>query len=101
MGANTNGQLGDGTTNDQTTPFEIESSDVESIAAGENHSLFLKTDGSLWGMGSNGNGQLGDGTTTDLTIPFQIESSGVESITAGDNHSLYLKTDGSLWDGVE
>jgi len=34
------------------------------IAAGDNHSLFLKRDGSLWTMGDNEYGQLGDGTTT-------------------------------------
>jgi alpha-tubulin suppressor-like RCC1 family protein len=34
---------------------------VESIAAGFDHILFKKTDGSLWGMGNNGYGQLGLG----------------------------------------
>ena len=33
----------------------------QGIAAGEGHSLFLKTDGSLWGMGFDDYGQLGDG----------------------------------------
>ena len=35
---------------------------VTRISAGFEHSLFLKSDGSLWGMGQNGDGQLGDGT---------------------------------------
>ena len=33
-----------------------------SVAAGENHSLLLRTDGSLWSMGKNDRGQLGDGS---------------------------------------
>ena len=101
----TNGQLGDGTTTDLMTPFKIVSSDVESIAAGGNHSLFVKTTNgsrSLWVMGSNGNGQLGDGTTTDLMTPFEIQdissvSLDVKEVAAGGNHSLFVKTDGSLW----
>ena len=33
-----------------------------SVAAGENHSLLLRTDGSLWSMGKNDRGQRGDGS---------------------------------------
>jgi alpha-tubulin suppressor-like RCC1 family protein len=35
---------------------------VTQVAAGRYLSLFLKSDGSLWGMGDNEYGQLGDGT---------------------------------------
>jgi uncharacterized repeat protein (TIGR02543 family) len=75
----------------------ILSSGVQTVAAGDNHSLILKTDGSLWATGYNGFGQLGDGTTTTRTSPVRILSSGVQTVAAGDNHSLILKTDGSLW----
>ena len=36
------------------------------------HSLFLKNDGSLWGMGDNSYGQLGDGTYNSTNRPEQI-----------------------------
>ena len=97
MGANFDGQLGDGTTNQQSAPEEILSSGVQAISAGSNHSLILKTDGSLWAMGYNYCGQLGDGTTTNRSAPVQILASGVLAIAAGDSHSLILKADGSLW----
>ena len=45
---------------------------VTAIAAGYYHSLFLKSDGSLWAMGYNGEGELGDGTTDDINSPEQI-----------------------------
>jgi len=97
MGANYDGELGDGTFNNTNKPEQIVSNGVVSIAAGNSHSLFLKSDGSLWAMGLNNYGQLGDGTFNKTDKPEQIVSSGVVSIAAGDSHSLFLKSDGSLW----
>ena len=70
---------------------------VTKIAGGEYHSLFLKSDGSLWVMGKNQFGQLGDGTLSNGNQPKQIVASNVTTIAAGDYHSLFLKSDGSLW----
>jgi len=67
------------------------------IAEGYFDSLFLKSDGSLWGMGYNSDGELGDGTTTQRNVSEQILPSGVTAIAAGVFHSLFLKSDGSLW----
>lgn len=100
MGYNYNGQLGDGTTNISTNlPEMIVPSNVTAIAAGYNEfSLFLKSDGSLWGMGRTDNGQLGDGTTNNFNnLPEMIVPGNVKAIAAGCFHSLFLKSDGSLW----
>src|SRR5262245_56208091 len=70
---------------------------ITQIAAGYSHSLFLKSDGSLWGMGQNYDGQLGDGTLNATNRPEQIISTGVIGIAAGAQHSLFLKSGGSLW----
>jgi alpha-tubulin suppressor-like RCC1 family protein len=59
--------------------------------------LFLKTDGSVWGMGDNSSGQLGDGTLTQVNRPKQLVAGGVVAIAARSGHSLLLKEDGSLW----
>ena len=56
---------------------------VTQIAAGGYHSLFLKSDGSLWAMGYNNYGQLGDGTTNNTNHPEQIVASNVTAIAAG------------------
>ena len=66
-------------------------------AKAQDHSLFIKSDGSLWAMGYNGNGQLGDGSTTQRTSPVKVVDGNVSKISAGNFHSLFLKTDGSLW----
>ena len=70
---------------------------MTSVEVGGEHSLQLRSDGSLWAVGSNYYGQLGDGTTVSRSLPVEVESSGVTSVSAGTYHSLYIKSDGSLW----
>ena len=36
---------------------------VGAISAGNNHTMAIKSDGTLWSWGDNSYGQLGDGTT--------------------------------------
>jgi len=107
MGENTDGQLGDGAFILPNGPYsgtnkpEQIASNVVIAAAGvsdpDSHSLFIKSDGSLWGMGQNDQGQLGDGTFNSTNKPEQIISSGVVAAAAGNKYSLFLKSDGSLW----
>ena len=102
MGQNIVGQLGDGTTDsgnlETNFPEQIVASNVVAIAAGGSHSLFLKSDGSLWAIGLNYYGQLGDGTYDQTNQPpEQIVASGVTAIAAGQYFSLFIKSDGSLW----
>ena len=73
---------------------------VTKIAAGGIHSLFLKSDSSLWGMGANQVGQLGKlpyDLNYNVKLPGQILASNVVAIAAGYEHSLFLENDGSLW----
>ena len=89
MGYNSEGQLGNGTNNNQYDPIEI-ASNVKDISAGHEHSLYITTDDDLWAMGRNGTGQLGDGTTTSQSEPVQIDSN-VDEIATGFRHSMYLQ----------
>ena len=97
MGYNGYGELGDGTFSSTNQPEQVVSSGVVAISAGGFHSLFLKSNLSLWVTGNNEEGQLGDGTFNSVNRPEQIISSGVTAIAAGRFHTLFLKSDGSLW----
>lgn len=103
-GDNTSGQLGDGTSGSGTwkkTPVQISGTTWKAIAGGANHSLALKSDGTLWAWGDNSFGQLGDGTSglgTGKNAPVQIGTDTTWSaVSAGNTHSLAIKSDGTLW----
>jgi hypothetical protein len=97
-GANTYGQLGDGTTTTRSSPTAISGlSNIVSIAAGASHTcaVFANGDVSCWGR--NNAGQLGDGTTTDRHSPTSINSlSNVVSIAAGAAHTCAVLADGGV-----
>jgi alpha-tubulin suppressor-like RCC1 family protein len=73
-------------------------SNVIAMAAGNNHALAVKADGTAWAWNTNYYGQFGNGTTTDSLIPVQmLNVSQVAAVAAGIAHSLVLQTDGSVW----
>ena len=41
----------------------------QQVAAGDSHTVALKSDGTLWAWGGNNSGQLGDGTTVEQIQP--------------------------------
>jgi YD repeat-containing protein len=72
--------------------------DVVAIAAGDDHSMALRNDGSVWTWGYNRNGEVGDGSTTNRVSPVAVTGVGeVTAIAAGTNHSLALRSDGTAW----
>lgn len=98
-GFNQNGQLGDGTTKDISTPTKIGTVTTWiSVAAGRAHTLAVKKDGTLWAWGRNFSAQLGDGTQLDRLVPTQIGTLKTwKAVAAGEEHSMGLMTNGTAY----
>src|SRR5690349_4544615 len=68
------------------------------VAAGVDHSLVVRLDGTVWAAGDNSDGQLGDGTTVSRHVPVRVRGlRGAVAVAAGTGHSLALRHDGSVW----
>ena len=99
-GANGRGQLGDGTYSDSfEKPVKVNDiSDVKAIAAGETHSLAVRTDGTVWGWGDNSVYQIGKNFPRTITTPvLKTDIKDVASVAASSRRSVALKSDGSVW----
>ncbi|HET9475613.1 MAG TPA: hypothetical protein VFO82_17060 [Steroidobacteraceae bacterium] len=73
-GSNGRGQLGDGTEeNSRLMPVQaLGITNVVAIAGGRDHTLALRSDGSVWAWGENADGELGDGTTMNRLTPVPV-----------------------------
>lgn len=100
-GSNNRGQLSVGNWTDEYYVFTQEESNSEdwaSVSCGPDHTLALKTDGTIWSCGWGSNGNLGHGNYDELHTLTQI---GTDNdwiyIFASDSRSTAIKSDGTLW----
>ena len=115
-GGNSEGQLGNNTTNNQTIPVRVFASahstslagpwlNTAQISAEGSSSLVLGTDGYAYAYGGNYYGQLGDGTRTDSKVPVPVvfplpsvitgvrfDQTAVSGLTRGDGNSVIVLT---------
>ncbi|TAG33232.1 MAG: hypothetical protein EAZ34_08080 [Polaromonas sp.] len=109
------GRLGTGTARSNLMPLpnlvkKQDGSDLNniiSISAGNNFSLALSSDGSVWTWGNNTSGQLGQKALSASGIPFAVQVkapagqsgslSNIAMVAAGGNHALALDNAGQVY----
>ncbi|KAA5538863.1 RCC1 domain-containing protein [Adhaeribacter rhizoryzae] len=116
-GAGGEGQLGDGhfEPGSYAVPFRGSTSlpvggllGVIAISAGANHSLAVKSDGTVYAWGDDSYGQLGNGyirsgddyltKSTASAVPEKVNALfDVIAVAGGSHHSIGLKSDGSVY----
>lgn len=99
-GANSQGQLGDGTTSSHSTPEQVEGLDggVVSVAASQTVSAALTETGGVWIWGQTGSYLGGSGNSGNQRKPVQVAGlSEITAIAVSNVHALALAADGSLW----
>ena len=109
FGRNSRARTGLGTAVGETliaTPIittNLQGKKIVQMSNGENHSLLLAEDGSVFSFGNNDYGRTGQGTNlgfTSIATPVNLASlSGkrVKQVAAGYQHSLLLTEDGTVF----
>jgi alpha-tubulin suppressor-like RCC1 family protein len=99
-GSNEYGQLGNASVTGYTAnPVQVSNiSNAVSVSLTYDHTLVLRSDGTVWAWGANDVGQLGDGTTNATNVAVQVSGlTGVVAIAAAHSYSMAMKADGSVW----
>ena len=99
-GENFLGQCGDGTSTDIKTPWQVDNTNLfMEIAAGRDHCLALKTDGTTiraWGVNSQYQLGIGNNTSPQRNPQTVSVTTVANRLAAGDQHSFALKANGSV-----
>ncbi|KAJ0404008.1 hypothetical protein P43SY_001402 [Pythium insidiosum] len=116
MGANTHGQLGDGSGRNQWVPQQLNKGSSETtaslakevvsqVACGAQHTIVLLQSGLVMGMGDNEFGQVGVGREGDesktIELPRELTAlqtvGKIRQVACGDSHSVALSLSGDVF----
>ena len=76
---------------------------VPKVENGNDFTMVLKEDGTIWASGLNSSGQLGDGTTTNSNVPVQVKIdentylTNIIDISVGPDYAAALSKDGYVY----
>jgi alpha-tubulin suppressor-like RCC1 family protein len=100
-GSGASGRLGTNTTTDRSSPVSVVGgfTDWCQVSAGGDHSLGVRTNGTLWAWGTSGAGRLGDGTVVSKNSPVSVVGGFTDwcQASAGSFHSVAVRTNGTAW----
>jgi len=94
--------LGTGDKEPRSRPFRIEPKGVIDVSIYGNSAVYLKDDGTAWGMGENRRADLGLGHDREVLEPERLSIDGRPTDSVADvwtvgAHTLILTEDGKLW----
>ena len=72
-GANSSGQVGNGTTEDVLTPHKVAVIDGNIKEVIADSTVYVLTDTGLYAWGDNSYGQVGNGTTDNVLTPYKVQ----------------------------
>jgi len=97
-GRNANGQIGNDTIIDASSPIQIGSTLWSDVGSCGNSSSAIKSDGTLWCWGQGAQGKTAQNDEIDLSSPVQVGALTTWSkVDGGSNHFTAIKADGSIW----
>ena len=98
-GANSYGNIGDGTIIDKSSPVQIgNETNWSMIDASDHHTVAVKTDGTLWAWGFNSYGQLGLNDKVHRSSPVQVgTNSSWVKCAAGQDATYAITNTGTMW----
>ena len=101
-GFNGNGQVGDNTITNKSSPVQIGSNSWIAVASNKGNastggSFAVSSDGLLFGWGRNSNSSLGLNNTISRSSPTQIGSSSWTAVAAQTEGAVATLIDGTIW----
>jgi alpha-tubulin suppressor-like RCC1 family protein len=100
-GSNYSGQLGTNNTTSRSSPVSVVGgfTDWCQVSAGVNHSLGVRTNGTLWAWGYNSFGQLGINVSSDRSSPVSVVGGFTDwcQVSSNIRHNVGLRTNGTAW----
>lgn len=97
-GYNANGQVGDGSTTNRSSPVQIGSTNWTDFFLGSTHACAIKNTGTGWCWGNGNAGEIGDTFSSLNNVnPTGFGIASWRTFSLGETQTCGIKTDNTLW----